>query len=366
MDDRESFHAAALHHLPSASEAKLDRIAKSGASFEALWNAKESGAFVRLGMKEEDARKLVDEIGRFDVAVLSHKLAKESVRVVTLRDGLYPLLLKEIAAPPPVLYVRGNVENLKNVCLAVVGTRAISRYGRSVIALIVPELVRAGITIVSGLAMGVDADAHAATVKAGGKTIAVLGSGVDRITPRQNAALGEKILISGGTLVSEFPLGTEPTAYTFPIRNRVISGLSRGVLVIEAKERSGSLITAKCALEQNRDAFAVPGDISRDNSGGTNALIRSGEAKLVGTAEDVLSELGLEGASITIAETLQEMTFDSEQEERLYRLLDKEGKETDALIRESCLAAHEATGILTLLEMKRMAKNLGGGVWVRN
>ncbi len=366
MNDRENLHAAALHHLASSSEAKLDRIAKSGVSFEEVWNAKDAGMFVRVGIKEEDARKLVEEIGRFDVAVLEKKLEKDEVRVLTIRDEAYPLLLKEIADPAPILYVRGSVENLKNICLAVVGTRGISRYGRSVVERIVPELTQAGITIVSGLALGIDAYAHEVTVNAGGRTVAVLGSGVDRITPRQNAALGEKILENGGTILSEFPLGTEPTNYTFPIRNRVISGLSRGVLVIEAKAKSGSLITAKLALEQNRDAFAVPGDVFRDNSGGTNALIRSGEAKLVTNGEDILSELGLEGSSITIAETLQEITFDSAQEEALYKLLDKDGKETDALIRESALAAHEATGILTMLEMKRLAKNLGGGVWVRS
>lgn len=364
MSERPVPILAAFHHLPSCTEARLARIATDGDP-QRLWDRRDAASLERLGIACEDAAAMVQEMARFDVSVLRQRLEQAGVTVVVRGSPDYPFALSEIAAPPPVVYVRGDVGLLRRSGVAVVGTRAMSRYGREAVERLVPGMVRAGLSIVSGLALGVDACAHQAALDAQGATLAVLGSGVDRITPRHNAALGERILRHGGAIVSQFPLGTAPAAYTFPIRNRLISGLSLGVVVIEARAKSGSLITAREALEQNREAFAVPGDITREGSEGTNALIRSGEAKLVTRAEDVLVELGLSAGATETAGSLDAPVFDSEAEEALYRLLDREGRETDALIRASGLSAPEATGMLTLLEMKGLARNVGGGMWVR-
>ncbi|MDP2647836.1 MAG: DNA-processing protein DprA [Candidatus Yanofskybacteria bacterium] len=203
----------------------------------------------------------------------------------------YPELLSHIYNPPSQLYYRGNIAILKNPCLGVVGTRKLSSYGEEVTRFIVNDLVRAGLTIVSGLALGIDAVAHDAALEAGGLTIAVLGSGVDdqSIYPRTNLRLSEKIIARGGLIISEYPEGSKPRQFTFPMRNRIISGLSRGVVVIEADKQSGALITARCALEQNRDVFAVPGSIFAPRSTGPNILMGRG-AKAVLSAADILEE----------------------------------------------------------------------------
>lgn len=221
------------------------------------------------------------------------KLIKEKVDLITIKDKNYPKLLKEIYAPPALVYVRGNLESNDQFSLGIVGTRKLSPYGCQITPLITADLVRAGLTIVSGLAKGIDTLAHQATIKAKGRTIAVLGAGVDKksIYPAINKQLAEEI-VQNGALISEFPINTQPAVQNFPQRNRIISGLSLGTLVIEAPERSGALITARDALEQNRDVFAIPGHALSPNSLGTNQLIKMG-AKLVTQASDILEELNI-------------------------------------------------------------------------
>lgn len=211
---------------------------------------------------------------------------------------LYPNLLAEIHDPPGRLYCRGNVELLNSPCLAVVGSRKITDYGRRAVGHFVPELASQGFTIVSGLALGVDAAAHEATLSSGGRTIAVLAGGVGDadIYPRSNYHLAKKIIRGGGLIVSECPNGTKPAKYMFPARNRIISGLSQGVLVVEADEKSGALITADFAVNEGRDVFAVPGSIFSPRSSGPNKLIRLG-AKSVASPSDILIEYGVEIAS---------------------------------------------------------------------
>jgi len=214
-------------------------------------------------------------------------------KIYTLKDKNYPGLLKEIYDPPEKLYVEGNLSPEEKYPLAVVGTRRPSEYGKRVATELVKNLARLGLTIISGLALGIDGLAHEAALKVGGRTIAVLGSGIDIIYPASHKKLAEDIIKSGGVIVSEYPPGTSPSKLTFPARNRIIAGLSLGTLVIEAPERSGAMITARFALEQGRDVFAVPGSISNLNSAGCNKLIKMG-AKPVTRSEDVLESLGID------------------------------------------------------------------------
>ena len=221
------------------------------------------------------------------------RLLKENIDLITIQDKNYPKLLKEIYAPPALLYIKGNIEPNDEFSIGVVGTRNPSSYGNQITPLITTDLAKSGLTIISGLAKGIDALAHQATLNTNGRTIAVLGTGIDKksIYPVINKQLAERIT-ERGALISEFPIETKPNAQNFPQRNRIISGLSLGVLVIESPEKSGSLITARNALEQNRDVFAIPGNILSVNSSGTNKLIKMG-AKLVSKADDIIEELNL-------------------------------------------------------------------------
>lgn len=214
------------------------------------------------------------------------------IEKIDMKNRYYPQMLKKIYSPPKELYVIGNKEILNMSCVAIVGCRECSQYGRKVAEKFAYELSKRGLVIVSGLAKGIDSFAHIGTVYAKGKTIAVLGSGLDNIYPKENVELARKIVEYGGCIISEYPLGTKPEKKNFPQRNRIISGLSKGVLVVEAKEKSGTLITVDFAIEQGRDVFCVPGNINSFNSVGTNELIKQG-AKLVNNINDILEEIKL-------------------------------------------------------------------------
>ena len=219
-----------------------------------------------------------------------NRAAAMNARIVTLDDAAYPSRLKQIYDPPLVLYVRGAVETISAPGIAVVGTRHPTPYGSGMAERLSMDLSARGLVILSGMARGVDSAAHRGALAAKGRTVAVFGTGVDVPYPKENTRLAEQILAMGGALISEFPLGTFPAPQNFPIRNRIISGMSLGVLVVEAAEYSGTRITARCALEQNREVFAVPGNVTNKNSWGPNTLIKQG-AKLVATWEDVWEEL---------------------------------------------------------------------------
>jgi DNA processing protein len=225
-----------------------------------------------------------------------------------LDDPAYPPSLRQIYDPPIVLYIRGNVEVLSQAGIAVVGTRHPTPYGTGMAERLACDLAGRGLVIFSGLARGVDASAHRGAISAKGKTVAVFGTGVDEVYPKENRKLVDQMLSLGGAVISEFPLGTSPTPQNFPIRNRIISGISIGVLVIEAAEYSGTRITSRCALEQNREVFAVPGNVTNKNSWGPNTLIKQG-AKLVATWEDVWEEL-----PVDVRLTLEPKTHDESQE----------------------------------------------------
>jgi DNA processing protein len=218
------------------------------------------------------------------------RAAQAGAAIISLSAPDYPARLREIYDPPVILFVKGSVELLSKPGIAMVGTRHPTPYGTGMAERLATDLASRGLVIISGMARGIDTASHRGAITAKGKTVAVLGTGIDILYPKENTRLAEQILSLGGTIISEFPIGTSPQPQNFPIRNRIISGMSAGVLVVEAAEYSGTRITSRCALEQNRDVYAVPGNVTNKNSWGPNTLIKQG-AKLVATWEDVWEEL---------------------------------------------------------------------------
>jgi len=284
----------------------------------------------------------------------------EEIRKITIDDKNYPKLLKQIPDPPKVLYYKGNIKPDKP-CFAVVGTRRYSSYGKQITLEISSNLTEAGLIIVSGLAPGIDTFAHSSVVEKKERTIAVLGTGLDEksIYPKENIKLTRQILEFGGCLISEYPPGTPGSRFSFPKRNRIISGLSNGILVVEAKQRSGSLITADYAFSQKRNVFAVPGSIYCLNSQGPHNLIKRG-AKLVDNANDILRELGL--TNLTSSDK-KEIIIETSEENLILDALKQESLYLDKIIEKTKLNASTAASTLTILEMKGKIQNLGGNVY---
>ena len=285
----------------------------------------------------------------------------KEIKTINIQDKNYPKLLKGIKDPPEVLYVRGELNPEEN-CFAVVGTRMASAYGKQVALEIAGDLAEAGLTIVSGMAPGIDTFVHQATLERKGRTIAVLGTGLDEksIYPQSNLKLAKKILETGGCLISEYPPGTPGSKFTFPNRNRIISGLSLGVLVVEAKQKSGALITAHHAFEQKRKVFAIPGSIHSLNSKGCHYLIKKG-AKLVENANDILKELNL--PELTSPGLMRSET----EEENLILGVLKEGVlDIDKIIEKTKLSAATVASTLAVLEIKGKVRNLGGNTYAIN
>jgi len=285
------------------------------------------------------------------------KLDATGIKMVTFSNEDYPETLKNIEDAPIVLYIKGTIQKEDRYAVAVVGSRKYSPYGKLAAEKLSSELSSMGFTIVSGMARGIDTLAHTAAINSGGRSIAVLGSGIDVPYPPENRGLMEK-LSDSGCVISEFPPGTTPERENFPKRNRIISGLSLGVLVVEATADSGSLITASCALEQGKEVFAVPGNINSANSKGTNDLIKKG-AKLVQSAEDVIEELApiLKGYIRTREKVNIELSV---EEKRLCDIMTAEPKHVDMLSRESKMPAQKVLGILLSLELNGIAKQAEG------
>jgi len=284
------------------------------------------------------------------------KLDRYGVKVFTWHDPGYPSRLKEIYDYPPILYVRGSLLPEDEWCLAVVGTRRATVYGRQVTEEIVSDLARSKITIASGLAKGIDSIAHRSALEAGGRSVAVFACGLDTIYPSENAELARRI-IQQGALISEYPLGTRPRPDNFPRRNRIMSGMSLGVLVTEAGKTSGALITASLALEQNREVFAIPGSILSPASRGTNHLIQEG-AKLVHDHIDILEELNLTAVAQQIE--MKEIIPESETEAQLMKQLSAEPIHIDEVCQSSGLPVSEVSSTLAMMELKGLVKTVGG------
>ncbi len=289
---------------------------------------------------------------------------QSNCHILCLHDEQYPALLKEIVDPPPVLYVRGHLAGLNTPQIAMVGSRNASPVGRETAHAFARQLVQQGLTVTSGLALGIDGAAHAGALAGEGVTIAVTGTGLDRLYPARHQKLAEQIL-QQGALVSEFAIGTPPRAENFPRRNRIISGLSMGVLVVEAAIRSGSLITARMALEQGREVFAVPGSIHSTLAKGCNNLLRQG-AKLVETAADIVEELGVYGCYHPSEAEASETAHDFPLDRTYQELLECVGYEPvgiDAVIARSGLTAELVCSMLLVLELHGIVETTVGGLY---
>lgn len=359
MPDNEKIYYHAFNLIPDFGPAAFHILKKSFPSLKEAWLA-EIKELRQSGLNQKLLTKISQSWEKIDLEAEQEKLTKLDIKITTLDDRDYPKLLKEIYHPPALLYFKGELLKKDEFSLAVVGTRKISSYGKQITSEIVRPLVQNGLTIVSGLALGIDSEAHQAALEAGGRTIAVLGSGLDKIYPAGNRHLAGQI-IEQGAILTEFPPGTEPLKHHFPIRNRIISGLSLGTLVIEAGESSGALITAKFSLDQNREVFAVPGSINHSRSIGTNNLIKRG-AKLVSSYEDILEELNLNLARQYIDN--QKIIAETQEEEILLKFLSREPTHIDKIIQLSKLRTNVVNACLTLMEMKGQVKNLGQGNYV--
>lgn len=291
-----------------------------------------------------------------DVEKYLAQVLASGIQVLTWADEAYPERLKAIDQPPPVLYLRGEVLPQDRLAVAIVGTRRITAYGRQVTEDLAACLAQNGVTVVSGLARGVDAVAHQAALKAGGRTIAVLGSGVDRVYPPENAALAQKVIASGA-LVSDYAPGTPPEASNFPPRNRIISGLAAAVVIVEAGETSGALITAQFAADQGREVFAVPGNILAVQSKGTNRLIAQGARPML-TVRDVVDALDLAGVSEQLA--VRAAVPGNETETQLLQVLSSEPLHVDEIRLRTGLPIERVSATLVMMELKGLVRQVGG------
>lgn len=272
--------------LGSVRKSKLLEIFKQP---EAIWNLSYEDIVNIEGFGEKITNEILDKKYRKDLEKYIEYMEKYKIDIITIHDKEYPNKLKNIYDPPVVLFTKGNKDILNNVSIGIVGCRECSQYGINVTQKISYELAKENITIISGMAKGIDSYAHIGCLKAEGNTVAVLGSGLDRIYPKENMKLYNDILSKGGLILSEYIIGTKPDKMNFPARNRIISGLSDGIVVVEAKEKSGTLITVDFALEQGKDIFVVPGNITSQNSIGTNELIKQG-AKCITSIQDIIEE----------------------------------------------------------------------------
>lgn len=327
---------------PRAATMLLERFGSPDAVFHARRPELES-----LRLKPETIESIIKNEFHDRAAGELERVKQLGGDILILDDGSYPAMLREIDDPPPVLYVKGDWQAcFDQPGVGVVGSRQCSTYGENASEMLARDLASRGITVVSGLARGIDAAAHKGAIAGKGRTIAVIGTGIDAVYPRENTGLVREILANGGCLVSQFPLGTPPLKDNFPYRNRIISGLSYGVLIVEASERSGSLITARLASEQNREVMAVPGNITSGNSFGTNYLIKTG-AKLVQQWQDVVSELPSEISAAILPPKLDAQR--AEDAVRQPELLPADMNENERKVWE-ILAADDATHIDILLE----------------
>ncbi len=350
----------------NASGLSLDRqmclLDTFGSPASAL--AAEDAALTALaGFTVLHVQKLRNAQAGIDAAALERKLGDLGATVLPIKDTAYPQALREIPSPPPLLFVRGDLPGDDSPAVAIVGTRKCTPYGRQVARKLGYDLAARGVVVVSGMALGIDGEAHQGALDAGGRTVAVLGCGVDITYPPQHEDLANNIAASGA-IVSEFPFGTEPAKYTFPQRNRIISGLSLGVVVIDAPTKSGALITAGLAGDQGRTVFAVPGDITRPESRGANLLIRDG-AVLVQSAEDILEELNLSPAAMIGKPGVAGAPSLPPEEAAAFQALAGGVLTVDDLVAATTLDAPKVMAALMLLEMKGLVRRFGGGSYGR-
>ena len=344
-----------LSLLPGIGPARFNKILTHFGEPERAWRASER-ELLQLGVDAKFMPQLLECRRTLSLEREMEKIERLGVRVLSLGDPEYPAQLREVFNAPPLLYIKGEIARADNQSIGVVGTRSPTVYGKELTARIVPELVGAGLTVVSGLARGVDSVAHQAALQAGGRTIAVLGCGIDVVYPAENRNLYARIAAQGA-IVTDYPLGTKPDAYNFPARNRIISGLSLGTVVMEAQQGSGALITADYALEQNREVFAFPGRATDRGSAGCNHLIKEGRAKLVTSTADILDELDLTVAVQQLE--IKAVIPANDEEGRLLALLSHDPVHIDDLVRRSTLPSPAVASTMMMLELKGVVRQVG-------
>jgi DNA processing protein len=350
----------AFHRIRGIGRVRYQALLGRFGSLADAWSAGPTD-LRSAGLDDRVVRAITAERPNIDPDAEVEQLGRHGVRALTWNDDAYPALLKEIDDAPPVIYVRGQLSTVDEWALAVVGTRRPTPYGRQVAEEITYKLASNRICIVSGLARGVDAIVHRAAIQAGGRTVAILACGLDMVYPPEHAKLAREV-IEHGALISEYPLGIQPRGDYFPRRNRIMSGMCLGVLVIEGDVKSGAIITARWAADQNREVFAVPGSIFSPQSRGTNDLIQQG-AKLVQRVEDVLEELNLTMVPHQIE--MQELIPATDTEAGLLRHISKEPVHIDEVCRLSSLPIATVSSVLAMMELKGLIKQMGPMSYVR-
>jgi len=352
----------ALNQIAFLGPKRIDTLVKYFGSPEAAWEAPPSEIAAVLEMKDH-VNRIEQERAKIDPAQKWNRLRELEVETVSLDSPAYPVLLKQLHYPPPILYYRGSLQKIDHPAVAIVGSRRCTFYGQEVAHRLAGELSSAGISVISGMALGIDTAAHRGTLENNGYTAGVLGCGVDLCYPPQNLDL-MKHIIAEGVILSEFPVGTEPLASHFPRRNRIISGLSLGTVVVEATAKSGALITANYALEQNREVFAVPGNVGSPYSRGCHRLIKEG-ARLVESAADILDELNLNTSpeeQLTLYDISAVLTG---QEKSLLNNIPYQPMHIDNIIRMSGIRAAETSALLLSLELKKTIRQTPGKYFSR-
>jgi DNA processing protein len=342
--------------VPRIGPVRMQALLDHFGDLALAWRA-DAAALRAAGLPQDALERLLTLRQRLDPPAELEKVHAAGVRVLCWESEDYPPLLRAIPQPPPVLYQRGELAPADEWAIAVVGTRQPTTYGKEVARQMAQGLAQNGVTVVSGLALGIDGVAHRAALEAGGRTLAVLAHGLDTLYPPEHRDLAARIT-QAGALLSDYPLGTRPEANNFPPRNRIISGLTRGTLVVEAGEGSGALITLRFALEQGRETFAVPGNITSPRSAGTNLALQMGEAKLVTRVQDILEELNL-AMAVQQGEMRQALP-ETPQEQRLLDLLSREPVHIDEVVRSTGLPTNEVSATLGMMELKGLVRQVGG------
>lgn len=363
MNDTLYFHALSL--ISGIGSEKLRKLSKHFDSGEAAWNAGES-ELRAAGIPEKLASAIISQQKNISLREEEEKLAKWNIHLAQFGSPQYPSLLAEIPNPPFILYRRGNTDWFEKPIITVVGTRRPTHYGISVAREFGKRLAEAGIVVASGMALGIDKEAHHGALEGHGDTISVLGNGLDdpSIAPRTHLNLAHTISMHGA-LLSDYPPGTPASEHTFPARNRIMAGLSLGTLVVEATEKSGTLITAQLALDYNREVFAVPGSVYSDRSRGAHTLIRNG-AIITESIEDILTALPIESQRNTVPSSNENIITElSLDEQKILRILGNDTLHVDKLVTLSTLETSSTLSTLSMLEMKGFIRNIGNMHYVR-
>lgn len=342
---------------------RYDTLISTYGSLENAFPHLDTDLLIQLGCREDNILKILNRLEELDIATYTQEVNRRGLRCISIEDPIFPSALRNLPDPPVFLYFKGDLSVLTQPCIGLVGTRTMSPYGKRVTEFFVPPMVAAGITTVSGLAEGIDTTVARETIRAKGKTVAVLGYGPSQILPSSNIRLAQDIIRSGGLIISEFPLDVPPGKHTFPARNRIIAGLSLGTVILEAPVESGALITAELALEYGRDVFAVPGNVFDPNFFGCHKIISAGQAKLVTRPEDVLQELGI--VSPTADSTVPLYQPNNATEEAILSVLTTLPQPMDTIVQKANIPPAQISSTLTMMELAGAVKDTGGGQWVR-